>query len=306
MQDMFERLKTGVLIADGAMGTMLQEQGLAAGQAPEEWNLSHPEVMGRIHRDYIRAGAEMIVTNTFGANRIKLKKAGLDDKTEETNTEAVRTAGRAAEATGGKTYVAGDMGPTGEFMEPLGLFSRDDFLMAFREQAVYLVGAGVDLFIIETMTDIEELLCALEAIGQVSSKPVVACMSFEPAGEDYRTMMGVSPVDMAGRLSGSACRIMGLNCGLVASQMKEAVSSLREKTKGLRETELFLLAKPNAGHPKLTAGRTIFEQSPKEFADDAAELVRAGVNIIGGCCGTTPEHIKELSHRVAHLKYFSQ
>jgi len=307
MKNFLDRLKAGILIADGAMGSILQERGLPAGAAPDEWNISHPEVIDDIHRAYIKAGAELIVTNTFGANRLKLKKSGLEEKTAEINTGAVSIARKAAQD---KAYVAGDIGSTGEFMEPLGSLKREDLINTFAEQARFLAGAGVDLFIIETMTDIEELLCAVEGIGEVSKLPVIASMSFEPAGQEYRTMMGIGPSDMFKRITSTTCRVIGANCGLVPEQMKDVIADLkknkheeiaaREET-GTQDREIYFIAQPNAGHARLESGKTVFDQTPDEFAREAVGLINAGANIIGGCCGTTPEHIKKLCESITSI-----
>ena len=301
MTDFIERLKSGVLVADGAMGTMLQQAGLLPGSAPEEWDISHPKVIEGVHTAYIQAGAGLILTNTFGGNSIKLKKSGLEEKTAEVNIQAACIAKKAAagavDFSGNKVYVAGDIGPSGEFMEPLGALKRDDLIDAFSRQAEYLAEGGVDLFIIETMTDIEELVCAVEAVGRVSQLPIIASMSFEPSGDKYRTMMGVGPQAMFDRLASTDCRIMGANCGLVPDQMKEVVSILKGKTKA----GYFIIAQPNAGHPKLVNGQTVFEQTPNEFAHQASQLVAAGADIIGGCCGTTPSHIEKLCEAIKTL-----
>ncbi len=322
MADFIERLKSGVLVADGAMGTMLQQAGLLPGSAPEEWNISHPKVIEGVHTAYIQAGAGLILTNTFGGNSIKLKKSGLEGKTAEVNIQAACIAKKAAagavDFSGNKVYVAGDIGPSGEFMEPLGALKRDDLIDAFSRQAEYLAEGGVDLFIIETMTDIEELVCAVEAVNKVSQLPVIASMSFEPAGDKYRTMMGVGPQAMFDRLVSMDCRIMGANCGLIPDQMKEVIRDLKscrqkDSAKIKKDTaavqqdaveggrKFFFIAQPNAGHPKLVDGKTVFEQTPNEFAHQASQLVAAGADIIGGCCGTTPSHIEKLCEAIKTL-----
>ena len=316
MADFIERLKSGVLVADGAMGTMLQQAGLLPGSAPEEWNISHPKVIEGVHTAYIQAGAGLILTNTFGGNSIKLKKSGLEGKIAEINIQAAGIAKKAAEAgtdfRGNRVYVAGDIGPSGEFMEPLGPLKRNDLIDVFKQQAQYLAEGGVDLFIIETMTDIEELVCAVEAVNKVSQLPVIASMSFEPAGDEYRTMMGVSSsgmvMKMFDKLVSANCEIMGANCGLIPEEMKEVIELLKRTWKEMSskssqniEEDPFLIAQPNAGHPKLVDGKTVFEQTPNEFAHQASQLAAAGADIIGGCCGTTPFHIERLCEAIKTL-----
>ena len=316
MADFIERLKSGVLVADGAMGTMLQQAGLLPGSAPEEWNISHPKVIKGVHTAYIQAGAGLILTNTFGGNSIKLKKSGLEGEIAEINIQAAGIAKKAAEAgtdfRGNRVYVAGDIGPSGEFMEPLGPLKRNDLIDVFKQQAQYLAEGGVDLFIIETMTDIEELICAVEAVNKVSQLPVIASMSFEPAGDEYRTMMGVSSsgmvMKMFDKLVSTNCKIMGANCGLIPEEMKEVIELLKRTWKEMSsrssqniEEDPFLIAQPNAGHPKLVDGKTVFEQTPNEFAHQASQLAAAGTDIIGGCCGTTPSHIEKLCEAIKTL-----
>jgi len=290
MISFIERLNKGeILVCDGAMGTSLQLLGLEPGQAPEEWNIAHQQEVGRVHKSFIDAGCDMIVTNTFGASPIKLKKAGLEDRFEEINRNGVKIA-LGAGLKPAPTYVLGDIGPTGEFLKPLGDYEEKDFCDAFMKQAKILAAAGANAFIIETMSGLDELKLAVSACKKAASLPIIASMTFTATDKGYRTMMGVSIQQAVKEMLDMECDVIGANCGCGSKQMVEIMRQMRK----IAGKEVFLIAQPNAGMPKLVGGNTVFSETPDDFAKSVAELRKIGVNIIGGCCGTTPEHIKEI------------
>jgi 5-methyltetrahydrofolate--homocysteine methyltransferase len=293
--DFNQRLKQGVIVADGAMGTMLQKAGIRQGECSEEWNLSHGEAIRDIHRQYIEAGADLIITNTFGGNPVKLKAIGLSEKMEEINITGVSLARKAIELSrvNRDVFIAGDIGPCGEFLEPIGTFTEKDLYRNFKAQAEALVKGGVDLIIIETMTDIGEAEISLKAAKE-SGLPVIVSMSFnkDAGGEDFHTMMGVSLEKMAERLSLAGADVIGVNCGIISLEMDEVIRRLR------KFTQLPLMAEANAGLPKLVNGKTIYDFAPKKMGELGLRLKQAGAGIIGGCCGTTPAHIKAIVESV--------
>jgi len=288
MIPLLERLKNNeILISDGAMGTMLQAAGLEAGLAPEEWNISNPEAVKKIHSSFISAGSDMITTNTFGANPIKLKRPGLEEKLEEINKAGVKIAKDAANAS---AYVLGDIGPTGEFLKPIGAYDKKQFYDSYFKQAAILYKSGVDAYILETMSGLDELKIAVSACKSVGSLPVIASMSFTATDKGYKTMMGVSPEQAVTEMLSAGCDIIGANCGCGIRQMIEIMCQMRKAV----SKSVFLIAQPNAGMPKLINNETIFSETPQDFAKATPDLIKSGVNIIGGCCGTTPEHIKAI------------
>ncbi len=283
MKSFLEAIKSQVLILDGAMGTMLQERGLKPGQSPEELNLTMPEVVASVHREYIEAGADIIITNTFGGTRFKLSHYGLEDRLVEINSEAVRIARAEAK---GQAYVGASMGPTGQFVEPLGEVSFDDMKAAFREQAVALVEAGADLISLETFLDIKECRAAVIAIREVSATiPVIAMLTFDEKG---RSVLGTPPESAAITLTAAGADIVGSNCGLGVDGIYEILSRMR------KVTDLPLISQANAGLPILVDGATVFPGTPDEMTAYHDRLIDLGVRVIGGCCGTTPAHIRAM------------
>lgn len=283
MKPFLEAIKSQVLILDGAMGTMLQERGLKPGQSPEELNLTMPEVVASVHREYIEAGADIIITNTFGGTRFKLSHYGLEDRLVEINTEAVRIARAEAK---GQAYVGASMGPTGQFVEPLGEVSFDDMKAAFREQAAALVEAGADLISLETFLDIKECRAAVIAIREVSATiPVIAMLTFDEKG---RSVLGTPPESAAITLTAAGADIVGSNCGLGVDGIYEILSRMRTVT------DLPLISQANAGLPILVDGITVFPGTPDEMTAYHDRLIDLGVRVIGGCCGTTPAHIRAM------------
>jgi len=274
-----------IAIADGAWGTQLSERGLQPGEPPEAWVLHRPDAVREVAQSYVDAGAEIILTDTFGGSRFKLAKCDLEEHVEEINRRAVELSKEAAE---GSALVFASIGPTGEFMEPLGLVSEDEMIEVFAEQVAAMVAGGTDGILVETMTDLGEAKAALRAAKANFDGPVVVSMTFDRGPKGYATMMGVTPERAAGELQEAGAEIVGSNCGHGIENMVEVIGLMSGAT------ELPLWAKPNAGMPKLVDGRTVFTQTPAETAAHFGALVEAGARIIGGCCGTTPEHIRAL------------
>lgn len=277
-------------IFDGAMGTMLQAGGLKPGACPELMNIEHPDVVKSIHEAYIKAGSTIIETNTFGASTIKLEHYGLADRMTELNTAAVKIAKSAA---GERAKVAGSMGPTGRFIQPLGDLDFEAAYQVFYEQSQALAAAGVDYFIIETCIDIQEMRAALLAAKEAAPKiPVICQLSYS---EDGRTVTGTDPQSAAVILAAMGADIIGVNCSLGPEQLVPIVKTLAENC------QVPISVQPNAGMPYLDNGETKFPMGAIEFGTWGRKLVEAGASFLGGCCGTTPEHIKELAKNVKNL-----
>jgi 5-methyltetrahydrofolate--homocysteine methyltransferase len=307
--------KSGILVCDGAMGTMLQAEGLEASQPPELWNLKRPDVIFKVHKEYIEAGADIIITNTFGANPIKLERAGLKEKVKDINKEAVEIAKKAIADSKKKRdiYILGDIGPTGGLLTPAGLYSYKDFNNAFFEQATILCEAGVDAFIIETMSDTGELEAAFNACKTACEKagkslPVIGSMAFSSGRSGYRTMMGVSIEQLVEKFVKNpiftlGCDVVGANCGTGSQEMVQIMTQMKAAVEAIPSLgkKVFFIAQPNAGMPRLANGRTIFDETPEVFSRSVKKLVELNVNIIGGCCGTTPEHIKAIKNTYKSL-----
>lgn len=276
-----EELKKRVLVFDGATGTMLQKLGLKPGGCPDELVLKDPGMVRKVHAAYIEAGSDIVTTNTFGANRPKLKEYGLEGRLREINVAAAGCARQEA----GRAFVAGGLGPTGSFVEPVGDMSFDTALEVYREQAEALKEGGVDLIIIETMMDIKEMRAAI--IGARSTGlPVVATMTFD---ETMRTVLGTPPESFAIMAEAAGAAVIGANCSLGIEGIHKAVLAMS------RVSSLPLIAQPNAGIPELRDNKTVFPASPEDMAAYVPKLVEAGVRVLGGCCGTSPEHIKMMA-----------
>jgi methionine synthase I (cobalamin-dependent) len=285
MTKLKERLaQGGILIADGATGTTLQKAGLPAGVAPERWNLENPDAIRALHQGYVQAGSDLILTNTFGGSRPRLRIEGLGDQVHEVNLAA---ANLAREIAGDSALVLGDIGPTGQLLEPLGTLTYDDAVAAFAEQAAALVEGGVDGILIETMSDLNEAKAAVEGTRQVTDLPILATMSFDTHGH---TMMGTKPADAAKELWSLGVDVIGANCGRTLSENLEAIRQMREALPGAT-----LMAKPNAGLPRMDGDRSVYDVTPDIMADYARKFAEFDVKIFGGCCGSTADHIKEVS-----------
>jgi 5-methyltetrahydrofolate--homocysteine methyltransferase len=283
-----EALKSRVLLSDGAMGTQLQLAGLEPGGCGEAWNLDQPARVLAIQRAYAQAGSDILLTNTFGASRIMLNRHQEAERTKDINRAAV---GIAREALDGRGFVLGDIGPFGGLMEPLGEIAREDVEHAFREQARALVEAGVDGVIIETQTALEELEVAIAAAQEAGSPVIIGSIAFDKStdGLDAWTMMGISPEQAAEFMAEHGCDVLGLNCGTFID-MKMAAGIVRRYRS---ISGLPIMAQPNAGQPVLENHRVaVYKEKPEEMAADLPEVVQAGARIIGGCCGSTPAHIR--------------
>jgi 5-methyltetrahydrofolate--homocysteine methyltransferase len=278
----------GTLLADGATGTWMQERGLQAGAAPEQWTLERPGMVRQLASEYASAGSDLVYSNTFGGNRIRLGLSKLADHIQAVNADAVRLAREGIAAAGSRAWVAGSVGPTGEMIEPYGDIDPDDARAAFLEQAVILVGAGVDALVCETFTAIEEALLAVGAAREASDGklPVFASMAFDPCG---RTMMGVTPADAVAALSGAGARIVGANCGVGPDVVASVLAAMRKAAPACP-----LLGKPNAGLPISVDGKTVYPASPDTLAAFASEMRAAGTALVGACCGSTPAHLRAM------------
>ncbi len=278
-----EALASGGIVLDGAMGTQLMAHYVKGNN--ELWGAEHPDELAAIHRAYIDAGATAIITNTFGGSRLKLAKVHLGDRVEELNR---RLAEIAVKAAGDDAFVLGDVGPTGEFIEPVGTMTADEMTDVYREQIRALVAGGVDGIIIETMMDPNEAACAVRAAKDVAPDlPVLVSMTFEKNPRGFRTMMGTTPEQAAQILTDAGADVIGANCGgITPEQFIDLLGEIRQGT------DRPLLVEPNAGLPEIEDGKTIFREVPDTFARLAPKYRELGAVAIGGCCGTTPEHIR--------------
>ena len=279
-----ERLGRELLFFDGGMGTLLQEEGLFPGELPETWNLTHPEVIRKIHRKYIEAGSDIILTNTFGANALKFHDETFSLK--EIVESAVSHVQAAAESVGRKIYTALDIGPTGKLLKPMGDLSFEEAYAAFREVVLYGREAGVDVIHIETMSDTYEMKAAVLAAKENTSLPVFVTTIFDERG---KLLTGADVPSVVALLEGLRVEALGINCGMGPRQMKPILDTI------LRYTSLPVIVKPNAGLPRQKDGNTYYDVSPQEFADVMVKIVEKGAAAVGGCCGTTPEHIRAMT-----------
>lgn len=287
-----ERLSRGVILSDGAMGTMLYARGVSFEHCFEELNLSNPDLVQEIHLAYIRAGSEMIETNTFGANRVRLASYGQEQKVREIALRGAKTAKYARDISGEPVFIAGSIGPLGKPLRPVGRISRKEARVVFREEAEGLLEGGVDLFIIETFYDLAELTEAVRAVKELTDIPIIAQMTFN---EDTKTPRGHTVDDVVERLSELEVDVIGANCSVGPQGMLDVVRRMRELT------ELPLSVHPNAGMPRIVHDRYLYLSSPSYLAEYAVAFAEAGAQIIGGCCGTTPEHVKAMGEALAKL-----
>ena len=290
MVTILDKIKNGeTIISDGATGTYLQGKGLEPGGCPEELNISMPNVIKGMAEAYFNAGSDMVMTNSFGGNWFMLDKYGYGDKVYEFNKSAAEHARSVAPS--GK-YVMGSVGPTGEFVEPLGLVSRKQMQSAFYEQITGLKDGGVDGVVIETMTSLEEAELAIHA-AKATGLVAMATMTFDKGPRGYFTMMGVTPEQAASKLKNAGADIIGSNCGNGILNMIDIAAQLREVT------DSHLLIHSNAGMPEIRKGQIVYPETPEWMSEKLLALVEAGVNIVGGCCGTTPAHIKAFKNLIA-------
>ncbi|MGM0445863.1 MAG: homocysteine S-methyltransferase family protein [Bacillota bacterium] len=276
-----------VSLLDGAMGTELKKRNVMGN--PNN-NLDNKEIIKTIHRSYINAGSKAIITNTFSMNRLYLENKDKNYDLESINKEGVSIAKEAAQ---NEVFVLGDISSTGKLLKPYGEFEEEEFIDVFKEKAFYLKEAGVDAFIIETMVDLREAICALKACKEVSDLPVIVSISFDTLKKGGRTVMGNSVKECVQNLEENEADIIGTNCGSLSPiQIAEVVTIMREKT------DLPIMVKPNAGQPKLKNDNTVYDMTPEEFTKGILACIDQGASIVGGCCGTTPEHIEYLSKKL--------
>ena len=288
MHPIIERLTSeGPVVLDGALGTELQQRGLPVGACPDAWNLTQPEKVAQVARSYVEAGSRVILTNTFGANRFTLARHGLAEKAAEINRAGVELARRAA---GGQAMVFASVGPSG-LMLMMGQVSEDDLKAAYTEQTQALAAAGADGIAIETMSDLSEAALAAAA-AHATGLPVAACMTFGAGAKKDRTMMGVTPEQAAEQLTAAGADVIGSNCGQGIAGMVDICRRLHAAT------DRPIWIKANAGLPEMVDGKTLYRQTPAEFASFVPQLLEAGASFIGGCCGTTPEFIRAVAEKL--------
>ncbi|MEN6575500.1 MAG: homocysteine S-methyltransferase family protein [Phycisphaerales bacterium] len=277
----------GIVLLDGAMGTQLDAKGLMGrGRA----NLDAPQAVVEVHRAYLQAGSDAVIANTLTMNRVYVETHNVGVSTREVNEAGARLA---REAAGDSRCVLGDMSSTGQLLEPYGTYTESQFHDAFREQAQVLAEAGVDGLIVETVFDLREALCALRACKAACELPVIVSIAFQTDAHGGRTMMGDTAEQCAGQLADAGADVIGANCGdLDPLQMSRVITRLRAVT------DLPIAAQPNAGRPQLIGDRTVFDMRPEPFSEGIAECIRTGATIVGGCCGTTPEHIEAVRRRL--------
>ncbi len=291
IQDLLDR--GGYIITDGAMGTVLFAAGLEHGDPPELWNINHPERIAEVHRTYIAAGSQVLLTNTFGGNRYRLSLHNAQDKVAGANRAAAKILRQVTDESDTELIVAGDIGPSGEVLAPYGELAFQDAKDGFAEQAAALIEGEVDLIWIETMSDLEEVRAAVEGAREVSPDiPIVTTMTFDTHG---RTMMGVTPEQAYETLSSFDVVALGGNCGNGPEEIIEVISKMSSLNNGKP-----LVAKANAGIPELVKGKAVYRATPETMADYAINSYNAGARIIGGCCGSTPDHIAAIKRALAN------
>ncbi len=289
MNAILDRLVRGPLVSSGAVGTLIQDRGLSPGEISEVWNLRQPEEVAAVYRSFFQAGAELVGTNTFGANRIKLKSFGLEELAHPFNLMGAQIARRALPDS---CLIFGSAGPTGELLAPLGPLTEEEVYHAFREQALALAEGGVDVLCFRTMSDLQELKIAIRAARENTDLPIIATMSFALGQRGYRTMMGIDPKTAVLALREAGAEVIGANCGQGMEEMIGLMAEMRSYDPG------YLAAQPNAGKPELIEGKTVYCQDPETFASGVPDLLHIGVAIIGGCCGVGPEHIRAVAEVV--------
>ena len=291
-EEIKEQLNRRPLLLDGAMGTMLQKYGLRSGECSEGWNISHPQVVQKIHQEYIKAGADVILTNTFGANRIKLSSFDRENNILKINEIAVNIAKGAINkeiSSDKRIFIAGSVGPTGKILEPYGDLKVSEAYKNYKEQAVILEKAGIDLIILETFYDLEEIRAALKAVKENTDLMVIASMTFD---KNLKTIYGVDPERAVIVLENEGADGVGANCGTGPEVLYKVLKIMKKASK------TYLMVEPNAGMPELVKDKVVYPTSPEVMADYTEKFVKLGLNLIGGCCGTTPLHIKAMSAKI--------
>lgn len=290
-----QRVRDGeILVSDGATGTNLLARGLPRGTVAEAWLFEKPDAIIQLHKDFLAAGADILLTNTFGASPLRLEAVDLPQSVNEVNQRAVLLARQSTEIVERQVYVGGSIGPCGQLMKPYGLLNEDQVFQSFLEQSRELVAAEVDFIILETQFDLKEATLAVKAVREISAKiPLVCSFSYD---RGVHTMMGVTATKMAKAFEGLRVDVMGINCGHSLDHNLQALKELRAAT------DLPIWFKPNAGLPKVDPqGNTYYDLSPQEMGARVTEWLQAGAAIVGGCCGTTPEHLAEIAKAVHTL-----
>lgn len=275
------------------MGSRLIDLGLQPGTPPESWNITHPESIKQIHLEYFSTGSDIVLTNTFGGSRLKLEAHGHGDKVKEYNTEAVEIAKEICPANG---YIAGDIGPSGKFLSPVGSITEQELIDNFTEQTMILAEAGVDFFFIETMVDLKEAEIAVKVAKRVSNRPVFVAITYKKTKRGFFTIMGNSIEQCSEVLKEAGADAIGANCTISSEEMIDLIPLIANST------DLPIIAKPNAGQPQLIEGKTIYLSKPAEFANDIQQMIRNGATIVGGCCGSNPKFINEISKQIKREK----
>ena len=274
-----------IVVLDGGMGSLLIDQGLQPGTPPEYWNISNPEKVQKSHKSYYDAGSDVVFTNTFGGSMLKLMAHKHGSSIEEYNKKAVELVREICPEGG---YIAGDIGPSGAFLPPVGTITVEEFYNNFLEQARYLSEAGVDFFVVETMIDIKEAEAAVKAIRKISELPILASITYKKTKRGYFTIMGNSVEECTTLLQDLGVNAVGANCTIGSDEMVDLISEIKQ------HTNLPIIAKPNAGKPELINGKTVYQVTPNDFAKDIKQMVKNGARIVGGCCGTSPKTIMSI------------
>ncbi len=294
--DLRNRLQQGVFFLDGAMGTQLMARGVQPGVCNDAICIESPDIVLDIHRAYFEAGSDAVISNTFGANRYALARHGQAEKAYEISKAGAKVARQAA---GDDRYVLGDIGPTGDFLQPLGMLKADELQEAFADQAKGLLDGGIDGFIIETMTALDEIEVAIEAVKSLDAGlPILTSMSFDKTATDYRTMMGVDVISAVTKMVSLGVDAVGFNCGTAA--MEEYIGLAQAYVDAVDATgkDVLIFAEPNAGKPELVDGQAVYKVTPEEYAVAVEKILALGVHILGGCCGTAPAYIEALAKRL--------
>ncbi len=295
MTGFLQKLKKAPVLFDGAMGSLLLAAGLEAGSAPELWNVDHPDVLRKIHEQYLNAGADVLTTNSFGGTPLKLAAHGLESRADELNFAASQLAMAARTSFNERQiFVAGNIGPCGKFFPPVGDLDKESLAKAVQVQVEIFARTGVDFFLIETMVDLREAEIAVLTVRKLCDIPVVVTMTFDKKPRGFFTIMGDTPQTAVQCLADAGADVVGANCTLAAADMAGLAEIL------VAESTLPVLVQPNAGQPQIVDGRAEYHVIPAEFAAAIKSILQTGVAAVGGCCGTTPEHIRAVAEVMHH------